>query len=111
MQPALANLAGTNLGRQIAFALRGRAHVEQNQRENLAVDAATADDANGRNTQPFLEDLASRPHRPGKGSSNVSMVRTCGHIEYRPWQLFDKHGKNERDVGQMRSTGVGIVQN
>ena len=82
LQHALfADAASTDLRLQVAFAFLGGAHVEQNQVQHLAIDAAATHNPYRRDANALLKNFVGGSHRSGERSSHVRMVGAIGNIE------------------------------
>src|SRR5207253_1402716 len=93
-----------------ALAFPGRAHIVEDQREQILVQNTAANEFYRRYANPLLPNLATQTHRSGKSAANVGMVRAVSYIEDRLAVAFIEDRHHERDVGKMCPTLIGVVQ-
>ena len=106
----LAHAACADLRLQIALAFTGRAHVEQNQVEHLAVKFAAAHNAHRRDSNAFLKNLFRRAHGASEPAAHIRVMGACGDVEGGRAAAMQEDRKHHGDVGQMGSACVGIVE-
>ena len=109
-QSRVGDAVGGNLRREIAFALVRSSDIRQQQREHVFDDPAATRQPDRRQDQSFLIQLARHGHRARAHATHVGMVRAIRHEEGRLPFAPEKHGRDERDVRQMRSAPERIVQ-
>ncbi len=109
-QATLSDPAGRDLRGQVTFPLTRRSNIREYQRHDVAHDFPTLQNLHGWDAQAFLEDFARQPHGTGVRASYVRVVRAVGHIKRRPRCRRNVNRHHHRQVGQMRSPGVGIVE-
>ena len=103
-----------NLRAQIAFALFGRAHVAEKQRENVGLHFARAHDSYRWDAEAFLVDLAAESHRTWINAANIRVVGARGDIKVgvsSGLALRDVHRCDQCDIWQVCSAAEGIIQN
>ena len=106
----LAYPAGTDLRVQIAFALFRRAHIVQDQGKNRFIHHTRLHQMQRRDADSFLINLARGSHGAGKGASHIGVVGAGSGIECHAIDPVDEHGQDQRDVRQVCTAGVRVVQ-
>jgi hypothetical protein len=107
----LSYAARSDLRIQIAFAFARRAHIQQNQIEDLALYLASPHNAYRRDANPFLKNFGPRAHRSCKCAAHIRMMRTIRHVKRRLAALIHEDGQHHGDIRQVRSTCIWIIQN
>ena len=110
LEAALTDTAGADLSSEVALALLRSAHVVEDQREDLGVHLASADETDRGDADAFLIDLATWPHGAGEGPADVRMMGSRRDIEGRGTGALNKDRKDKRDVGQVGAAGKGIIE-
>src|SRR5215471_14235819 len=109
-EPALADATSRDLRRQVTFALLRRAHVGQEQSQNLAAHSMPCENLDRWDAQAFLENLSCRSHRTRKGTAYIRVVSTISHIKGRPGLPGQIHGHDHSQVGQVRSAREWVIE-
>jgi len=106
----LADMAGSDLRCEVAFALARRAHVGENQVEHLAIDYAGAHNAHWRDSDSFLIDFFGRTHRSRVPAADIGVMSAIGDVEVGPGRTVEKDGQDHGDVGQVGPARIGVVE-
>ncbi len=79
-------------------------------RKAFFAEAARLDEQEIVDEDAFVgEGLAVRWHRAGRHAADVGVMPACRHVEEDAVRVRVEHGHDDRYVGKMRATVVGIV--
>ena len=106
------SLTGTvrrDLRCQVSLPLYGRAHIGEDQVQNVLDHLTITDEAQGWNPDSLLIDGVRQRHRSGGDAAHIGMMCPIRHVERRRIISFHVDRLNQRDIREVGATAKRIV--
>ena len=104
------DVVGRDLRGEVSAALLGRAHVGENNPQNLIVDLSLLEQLHRREAQSLLIDLPRQRHRARRHAADIGVMRTGRQVVGR-FSVFNENRRHGGDIGQVRAAAERVVEN